>query len=162
VTYEDLLNRIIADGIAEVRVAYDDPKEHHKRDGAIEGFEACSGKTPNDLVALWTEAERRAAQLMRNTTSLPPLDHVLGGGLMVPAVVGLPRDRQETSSSEAQDYVRQRYKALQIEFVLNVLSIALEKPLLAHLPTARGSMKYAAMVAAYAAIVNVRDEGVSA
>lgn len=119
-TYEDLLNRIIADGIAEVREAYADPKEHHKRDGAIEGFEACRGKSPSDLVALWTEAERSAGH--RN---------------------------------DVTDYWRQRYKALQIEFVLNVLSVGLETPLLGHLPTARGAMKYAA-------IVGVRGEGVEA
>ena len=127
-TYDQLLDRIISDGVAEVREAYADPKDHHKRDGAIEGFEACRGKAPSDLVALWTEAERSAAQIARDF-------------------------------GDATDYWRQRYKTLQIEFVLNVVSVGLvnsgQSPLLRHLPTARGAMKYAA-------IVGVRGEGVGA
>jgi hypothetical protein len=124
VTYEDLLNRIIADGIAEVREAYGDPKAHHKRDGAIEGFEACRGKAPSDLVALWTEAEQCAAKIARES--------------------------RENASGEPLDYWRQRYKTLQIEFVCNVVSVGLvnsgQAPLLGHLPTSRGAMKYAAIV----------------
>jgi len=120
-TYFQLLDRIISDGIAEVHEAYADPKEHHKRDGAIEGFEACRGKSPADLVALWSEAEKTAAQI-----------------------------RIETSSDNVTDYWRQRYKALQIEWVCNVVSVGLvssgQAPLLGHLPTARGAVKYAAIV----------------
>ena len=124
-TYEDLLNRIISDGITEVREAYADPKEHHKRDGAIEGFEACRGKAPADLVALWTEAERCAAQIARDR-------------------------REDASAGEATDYWRQRYKTLQIEWVCNVVSVGLvnsgQPALLGHLPTARAARKYAAIV----------------
>ena len=125
-TYDQLLDRIITDGIAEVCEAYADPKEHHKRDGAIEGFEACRGKAPADLVTLWTEAERSATQIAR--------------------------DRLEASSAqdEALDYWKQRYKAMQIEWICNVVSVGLvnsgQSPLLGHLPTARGAMKYAAIV----------------
>lgn len=114
-TYDQLIDRIIADGIAEVRVTYADPKDHHKRDGAIEGFEACRGKTPIEIVALWTAAEQECS----------------------PA-------RAENMGD--QDYWRSRYKALQIEFVLNVVSVGLNQPLLAHLPTYRGAMKYAEIV----------------
>lgn len=130
-TYDQLLDRIITDGIAEVRETYADPKEHHKRDGAIAGFEACRGKSPADLVALWSEAEKTAAQIRH--------DHHEGSG-------------------EATDYWRQRYKALQIEWVCNVVSVGLmnsgQSPLLGHLPTMRGAMKYAA-------IVGVREEALS-
>lgn len=125
-TYDQLLDRIITDGIAEVSVAYADPKEHHKRDGAIEGFEACRGKTPADLIALWVEAERDSMHL-----------------------------RREPSAENVQAYWKQRYNAIQIEFVLNVLSVGLETPLLAHLPTSRGAMKYAE-------IMGVRGEGANA
>lgn len=118
-TYHQLLEHVINDGIAEVRVAYADSKDHHKRDGAIEGFEACRYKTPADLVALWTDAERIAAQISH--------------------------DPKNTDS-----YWRQRYKALQIEFVCNVISVGLVNdgglPLLGHLPTARGALKYAELV----------------
>ena len=123
-TYDQLLDRIISDGIAEVREAYADPKEHHKRDGAIEGFEACRGKTPDQLVELWQEAGRRADHLMDATTPV-------------------------------ETYWHHRYFQLQVEFTLNVLSVGLETPLLAHLPTARGAMQYAA-------IVGVRGEGAEA
>jgi hypothetical protein len=117
VTHDALIDRLISDGIAEVREAYAAPEDHHKRDGAIEGFEACRGKSPADLVALWSEAEKGANQLMRG---------------------------------DAQSYWRQRYKTLQIEFVLNCVSVGLvtsgHLPLLGHLPTSRGAMKYAEIV----------------
>jgi len=118
-TCRQLIERLITDGIAEVREAYADPTDHHKRDGAIEGFEACRGKTPAELVTLWQEAQREGDdQLMRS----------------------------ERTDSDLKSYWRLRYKALQIEFVLNVLSVGLRHPLLAHLPTARGAMKYAEIV----------------
>ena len=118
--YPQLLDRIIDDGLAEVRKAYADPAEHHKRDGAIEGFEACRGKTPAELVVLWQTAEREGCQLMR---------------------------AERVNAPDAiKDYWRQRYKALQIEWVLNVISVGLQQPLLAHLPTARGALKYAEIV----------------
>jgi hypothetical protein len=124
-TYEALLDRIIADGITEVREAYADPEDHHKRDGAIEGFEACRGKNPTELVELWAAAERQGQQIFRNRSVAD-------------------------ASSDAKDYWKQRYKVLQIEFILNVVSVGLTQsglpPLLTHLPTARGAMKYAEIV----------------
>ena len=122
-TYEQLLDRIISDGIAEVQVAYAEPKDHHKRDGAIAGFEACRGKDPVDLVKLWNECEQEAARI---------------------------RIDCHESNRSSDDYWRARYKALQVEFVCNVVSVGLvgngSGPLLAHLPTARGAMKYAEIV----------------
>ncbi len=129
-TYDQLLDRIIADGITEVRKAYADPEEHHKRDGAIEGFEACRDKTPGELVALWRAEEAQAQQSLR-------ADH-------------------EDSPSRVKGYWKQRYKALQIEWILNVISVGLQQPLLAHLPTARAAMKYAEIVG-----VRVDDMGAS-
>ena len=127
-TYAQLISRIIDDGIAEVRETYADPEEHHKRDGAIEGFEACRGKMPVELVVLWQAAEDEAAQIRRQ----PQID--------------------------GKTYWKARYKALQLEWTCNVVSVGLVnsgmQPLLAHLPTARGAMKYAA-------IVGVRGEVVS-
>ena len=123
-TYEQLLDRIISDGLTEVRAAYTDPEDHHKRDGAIEGFEACRGKTPSELVALWRAAEDKAHQIMRAN--------------------------YDASSSDVNNYWKQRYVALQIEWVANVISVGLvnsgHPPLLAHLPTARGALKYAEIV----------------
>lgn len=120
VTYAQLLDRVISDGILEVRVTYAEPENHHKRDGAIEGFEACREKLPAQIVELW----RAANQIKPDGDDLPA-------------------------------YWRQRYKALQIEWVLNVLSVGLQAlhkpPLLSHLPTARAVMKYVE-------IVGLRDE----
>ena len=123
-TYDQLLDRVIADGIAEVREAYADPKDHHKRDGAIDGFEACRGKTPDQLVELWQEAGRRA-------------------------------DRRMDATVPIETYLHHRYFQLQVEWCLNVLSVGLSRPLLAHLPTYRGAMKYAD-------VVGVRREGAEA
>lgn len=121
-TYDEILERIITDGLAEVRVAYAAPEDHHKRDGAIEGFEACRGKTPPELVECWRAAEARATQITR----------------------------EEFREARATDYWRQRYKTLQIEWVCNVISVGLvndgHDALLSHLPTARGAMKYAEVV----------------
>jgi hypothetical protein len=118
-TYDQLLDRIIADGLAEVRVAYADPKDHHKRDGAIEGFEACRGKLPDEIVALWTEVEKECAKI---------------------------RAESITGDDHLRRYWKSRYKVLQIEFVLNVISVGLKTSLLSHLPTYRGAMKYAEIV----------------
>jgi hypothetical protein len=122
-TYQQLLERVIADGIAEAREAYAAPKDHHKRDGSIEGFEACRGKKPLEIVALWNEAERLSPQIAEECRK---------------------RARPD------EDYWKHRYKTLQIEWVCNVLSVGLgasgQPPLLAHLPTARAAEKYAAIV----------------
>jgi hypothetical protein len=126
-TYDQLLDRIVSDGIAEVREAYADPEEHHKRDGAIEGFEACRGKTPGELVELWCAAEKQSAQMRVSVAA-----------------------RCEDADRDLKAYWKQRYKALQVEWVCNVVSMGLvnsgQPPLLAHLPTARGAMKYAEIV----------------
>lgn len=120
VTYQQLLDRVISDGLTEVRVVYADPADHHKRDGAIAGFEACREKLPDQILALWREVAHEDAQ-----------------------------------HDDVTAYWRRRYKALQIEWVLNVLSVGLQalgKPaLLAHLPTARAVMKYVE-------VVGLRDE----
>jgi hypothetical protein len=123
-TYDQLLDRIITDGIAEVRVAYADPKDHHKRDGAIEGFEACRGKTPAEITVLWTAAEKECAKIRAESS--------------------------DGDDSHLRRYWRARYKALQIEFVCNVVSVGLvnsgQPPLLSHLPTYRGAVKYTKIV----------------
>jgi hypothetical protein len=125
-TYVQLIDRIIAEGLDEVRDTYADPKEHHKRDGAIEGFEACRGQSPQRLVELWREAEQAAHDLM------------------------VAHHNDSSVDADAKAYWKTRYKAGQIEWVCNVVSVGLQQngqpALLAHLPTARGAMKYAMIV----------------
>lgn len=126
-TYEHLLQRVICDGIAEVQQTYADPDVHHKRDGAIEGFEACRDKTPDALIALWTEANHAAEESRREQHS-----------------------SEDAHDSWTKRYWRLRYKTLQIEWVCNVVSVGLVQsgsaPLLGWLPTARAAMKYAEIV----------------
>jgi hypothetical protein len=115
VTYAQLLDRVITDGIAAARADYaDDP---YKLQGAVEGFMECCGKQPSEIVALYKSAEDRCAQARRE---------------------------------HAADYWSWRCRALEIEWVLNVLSAGLyalnQPPLLGHLPTARALMKYVEIV----------------
>lgn len=118
ITYDQLLTRLIEDGIAEVTREYADPEKHHKRDGAIAGFEACRGKRPDEILALWKAAERECFAL-----------------------------RQRVPAEPALAYWTKRYESLQYEWILNVISVGLVgqgKPALApHLPTVRAATKYA-------------------
>jgi hypothetical protein len=114
-TYEQLLDRIISDGIAAANVDY--ANEPDKLRGAIDGFEACRGKLPTDLVALWKSAEKRA---------------------------------HERLIADAGDYWQWRCFMLEVEFVINVVSVGIVQqggqPLLGWLPTANGTLKYAEIV----------------
>ena len=74
-------------------------------------------------------------------------------GEIVALYTSASRSAREHFGTDA--YWRYRCATLEIEFVLNVLSVGLEQPLLAHLPTYRGAMKYAN-------IVGVRGEGAGA
>jgi hypothetical protein len=105
-TYAQLLDRIISDGIAAARADYADKPDHLR--GAVEGFEACRDKTVSEIVALYASAARQAHE-----------------------------------HHDKDDYWYYRCIAFEIEWVLNVLSVGLSRPLLGHLPTARGAMKYA-------------------
>lgn len=62
-TYNQLLDRVISDGIAAARRDYANKPDHLI--GAVEGFEECRGKTPTDLIALYTRAEARAHEARR-------------------------------------------------------------------------------------------------
>lgn len=122
-TYEQLIDRIITDGIQEVQTIYAAPEDHPKRDGALAGFEACRGKTAPELVTLWADTERETRQI---------------------------RAAYQEGKHTIQDYWRSCYKMLQIEFICNVVSVGLTNnghaPLLAHQPTMQGALKYAAIV----------------
>jgi hypothetical protein len=122
-TYVEFLTRIIDDGIAAARADYAD--KPHKLRGAVAGFEACRGKSPGELVALWQEAERAAA-------------------------------RVRSGDGDIDLYWEKRCTALEVEWVLNCVSVATTSaggpPLLGHLPTARAAMKYAEVVGVRGAV----------
>lgn len=114
VNYEQLLERVIKDGIEAVMADYDRADEEDKRDGAVKGFNDCRGKTPEQLVELLVEAEQRANVARRDP--------------------------------ENDNYWYWCCRALEVEWVCNVVSAALRMPLASHLPTARGAMKAAEIV----------------
>ena len=59
-TYEELLAKIIDAGIEAARADYAKrPDKPEMLEGSIAGFEACRGKSPDELAALWNRAERR-------------------------------------------------------------------------------------------------------
>lgn len=62
--YYTLLNRVIDDGLDEVRKAYVD--EPYKMEGAIAGFEACRHKGPKELYDLLKEAQAGSSAAARN------------------------------------------------------------------------------------------------
>lgn len=59
--YEEYLSRIIVAGTAAAKRSYEErpEKEHHLK-GAIAGFEACNGKTPEQLKELLKAAGKSA------------------------------------------------------------------------------------------------------
>ena len=62
-TYEAFLERVISDGIRAAEVSYaDDPL---KRAGAVAGFEACRGKTPDKLDDLLRSASEAVSVAFR-------------------------------------------------------------------------------------------------
>lgn len=50
--YEDLLEKVIADGLAEVAIAYADEGKEMKLRGAIAGFELMRGKSRDEIKGL--------------------------------------------------------------------------------------------------------------
>lgn len=57
-TYGDFLERIIDDGIEAVKEDYG--PDDNRREGSIQGFEDCRGKTPSELLELLRVARERA------------------------------------------------------------------------------------------------------
>lgn len=62
-TYESFLNQVIEGGLAGILVSY--AHEPDKLKGSREGFEACRGKTPDQLWELLVEARRRSWDAQR-------------------------------------------------------------------------------------------------
>jgi hypothetical protein len=67
--YVDFLNAIIDDGQDEVRTEYLRPDQSMKREGALDGFEACRAQQTDQLLTIhryatertqWARVERRA------------------------------------------------------------------------------------------------------
>jgi hypothetical protein len=144
-TYQELLARVIDDGIKEVKAIYTSEDQRPKLEGAIDGFTACQGKPPLEIGKLYEEATK--ARYAIEDEDLPDKDW---------------------SARQA----RARYRELQIEWVCNVISAGLcnmgADPLFAHMPTSRGVLKYAEIVGVHpdpatdarelAAIARIKDK----
>lgn len=131
-TYDQLLTRLIDDGIAEVTCVYAEPKNHYKRDAAVTAFEACRGKTAEEIRSLWEQSEIVCLELRQKQ-----------------------RGAAQSNGSDAWKerffaYWKRRYETLQYEWLCDVISVGLissgRTPLAAHLPTQRAAIKYAAVV----------------
>lgn len=62
----DFLNETIRLGIEAASKSYSKPRDQHKREGSIAGFEACREKGPADLAELLKEARGKVRQSFRD------------------------------------------------------------------------------------------------
>lgn len=61
----ELLNAIIDDGVYEIETSYTRLDQRMKRDGGVAGFEACRGKSDEDLLRLLATAKDGASAACR-------------------------------------------------------------------------------------------------
>lgn len=119
-TYDEFLTRIIDDGIEAARKSYSQPKQRAKLEGSLEGFEACRGLNPAQLLALLEDAGQRVEAARRRVDDGADID----------------------------EYWKERCRESEIEWTANCLSAVLAnqgmKPIVP--PTARGVMKAAEVV----------------
>lgn len=90
----DVLDRVIAKGIASVLESY--PAGSAKQMGALEGFEACRGKTPQELLELYHEAE-----MFTNSNRV---------------------EQAMLDEEHLEEHWRRRYASLQVEWCLNAMA----------------------------------------
>lgn len=62
IAYEDFLEAVVRDGLAEVETAYAGEGREQKLAGAVAGFEMMRGKPRGELKALADEARERAVE----------------------------------------------------------------------------------------------------
>lgn len=102
-TFEELRDRLIADGIAEVSRVYEagDPK----RTGAIEGFELCRSLSSREEFGVVLRSRESREQTLRNGY----YDQL---------------DKRADEPGALDRYWHHRYATLQVEWVLNCLLVA--------------------------------------
>jgi hypothetical protein len=120
-TYTEFLDRVVSDGLESITKDEWITKYPKRLEGSRLGFEACRGKLPEQLAELLRDAEGRC---MRS------------------------REETEGPDSDIEDYWRERYRAIQIEWVCNTVSAMLMNEGKATIvtPTARGVMNAARIV----------------
>lgn len=75
--YTDFLNRVIDDGIQAARADYADPKDAHKLEGAVAGFEACRGLDPHLLTSLLVAARNKREAIYREQAGVDESEDAL-------------------------------------------------------------------------------------
>ena len=115
-TYFEILNRIIDEGIAGARQDYNKPDQSSKLQGSIEGFDACRGRKVSELTMLLLSSEENSRRAyFANLKEISSID----------------------------EYWRLQCFAAEIEWVCNVMSAVLETngyPTIIN-PTVRGVMQ---------------------
>lgn len=105
-TFEELRDRLISEGIAEVTKVY--AADEDRREGAIEGFELCRSLTTRE------EFERVIRAREAREFRIKLAHHGEPSGVVVPP----PIERT------IEQYWRHRYGTLQVEWVLSCLLVA--------------------------------------
>jgi hypothetical protein len=110
-TYDDFCKQLIDDGIAAARADYADDRPDMLA-GSLEGFEACRGKAPHEILELLSLArqESRVAMQRAYENDTPK---------------GFPNP-PATGNVFGARYQHLACKEAEIEWVLNVVSAALE------------------------------------
>jgi len=60
IDYSSFLEQCINDGIEAAKNDYTKPEDQEKLEGSIAGFEECRGKSPEELIALYSQATKKA------------------------------------------------------------------------------------------------------
>jgi hypothetical protein len=121
--YFTALDAIIRRGIEGVNKSFAD--EPHKRDGSIEGFDACRDKTPLDLFDVLDGSRKRTAKA---------------------------KQASQEKLIEMKDYWKVRYAEIQVEWVCNCVAVMIvnqgqKSPFPRHVgPTARAAIFVASVV----------------
>ena len=61
-TYEEFLTTTIDEGLEAAREDYSSPENKSRLEGAEEGFEACRGKSVDDLRQLFSQSQQRVGE----------------------------------------------------------------------------------------------------
>lgn len=116
--YDDFLTRVIEDGIESAKRDPDLIAHPKRLEGAIEGFEACRGKTIHELHGLHNKSENACFRAQNN------------------------------ADANLEDYWKLRYYSLQVEWVCNCVSAIMHAQGLPPIipPTAQAYIKAAEIV----------------
>ena len=124
-SYDEFLSQVIEQGIEGARCSYGSGEPHYQKKlkGSIDGFEACRGRSPDEILELLGQARRKTHEAMA---------------------------RSHAGEITNDDYWEVRCREAEIEWTANVVSAMLvnqgRKPIVP--PTVRGAMQAALILGA--------------